>query len=112
MSLFWIETLPVLALTHSDRNFRAYRVIAMSVTLSVQAKSPPSHCIQRDALLLTAACTWLINGLHARPDGGPASRNLMRAVLPVMELDDTDDITLAYPVSNPSRGRGEGRREQ
>jgi hypothetical protein len=35
-----------------------------------------------NALLLTAAMVWFINGLHSRPDDGSAARDLMRAILP------------------------------
>lgn len=53
-------------------------------------------------MLLTAACMWLINSLHARPDDGSSARDLMRAILPV--TDEEDHLVLAYSP----RGGGVG----
>jgi hypothetical protein len=49
-----------------------------------------------ESLLLTAACLWLVNGIHARPEDGPAARDLMRATLPVTEDSNTILEYLAY----------------
>ena len=48
------------------------------------------------ALLLTAACTWLLNGLHSAPDDGPANRDLMRCMLPLITRRGARDIFFAY----------------
>jgi hypothetical protein len=48
------------------------------------------------ALLLTAGCVWLLNGLHSAPDNGPASRNLMDCILPEVDRVGADEIFLAY----------------
>lgn len=48
------------------------------------------------ALLLTAGCVWLLNGLHSAPDNGPASRNLMDCILPEVDRRGADNMFLAY----------------
>ena len=48
------------------------------------------------ALLLTAGCAWLLNGLHSAPDNRPASRNLMDCVLPEVDRRGADEMFLAY----------------
>jgi hypothetical protein len=78
------------------------RVLALGKVLSDQAQGPSKFRVRPEALLLTAACVWLINSLHARPDDGPSSRNLMQAVLPVTH--EEDDMILAYPPRNGQRG--------
>jgi hypothetical protein len=76
----------------------------MGNVLNLQATGSAKWRIRRESLLLTAACVWLINGLHARPDDGPSSRELMKAVLPITE-DEDDDLCLAYA---PRNGQGGG----
>lgn len=71
----------------------------MSITLSQQASGNSQFRVEPDALLLTAACVWLINGLHARPEDGPAARSLMRATLPLTEASGADPGLLPYPAS-------------
>lgn len=70
----------------------------MSQVISLQQGGPTEERFLPESLLLTAACVWLVNGLHARPDDGPASRNLMQAILPVTEADDIDQSALAFNV--------------
>jgi hypothetical protein len=84
-------------LTLQCRNFRAYRAIACGRILVMQASGNPALRVKPDALLLTAACVWLVNGLHARPDDGPAARSLMQAILPIADADVPDNETVAYP---------------
>lgn len=50
-----------------------------------------------ESLLLTAACLWLTNSLHARPEDGPAACELMRAVLPITEADEDMEIAAYNP---------------
>ena len=69
----------------------------MSRVLSLQAVGPAALCVRPEAPLLTAASIWLINGLHACPYDGHASRNLMEAVLPITEASDADADMLAFP---------------
>jgi len=49
-----------------------------------------------EALILTAGCVWLLNGLHSVPDNGAASRNLMDCILPAVERRGADEMFLAY----------------
>ena len=78
------------SLTSTVRGFRVYRLLALCDILKAQASGSPALCVKREALLLTTACVWLINSLHAHPDDGPAARNLMKAVLPVTDSDGTE----------------------
>lgn len=60
-----------------------------------------------EALLLTAACVWLVNSLHARPDDGSAARSLMRAVLPLTDAEEPDPNTLLFKSRQAKAGDGE-----
>ncbi|KAF9441048.1 hypothetical protein P691DRAFT_685291 [Macrolepiota fuliginosa MF-IS2] len=85
-------------------NFRIMRLMGISQTLCLQAGAPSDRRFHNEALTLTAACVWLVNGLHARPDDGPASRKLMDAVLPITEAADADTSIIAYNVSSRPPG--------
>lgn len=61
-----------------------------------QANGRPELRVTYEALLLTAACVWLLNGLHSRPDDGMAGRSLMRAILPLTDAADPDRNALIY----------------
>jgi hypothetical protein len=96
------------SLISTHRGFRVYRVFALSRILGAQALGTPAFRVKREALLLTAACVWLVNGLHSRPEDGPAARNLMKAILPVTDSDGHrdrdahgDHDTLAYATTRP-----------
>jgi hypothetical protein len=78
------------------------RGLALGKVLSDQAHGPSKLRVKPEALLLTAACVWLINSLHSRPDDGPSCRNLMQAVLPATH--EEDDMVLAYPPRNGQGG--------
>ncbi|RDB24557.1 hypothetical protein Hypma_008348 [Hypsizygus marmoreus] len=80
-------------------SFRAWRLLAIDRVLQAQNDSPGTHRVQPRALLLTATCVWLANGLHARPDDGSAARSLMHASLPHITLTgEVDRNLLAYPT--------------
>ncbi|THV04203.1 hypothetical protein K435DRAFT_851203 [Dendrothele bispora CBS 962.96] len=50
--------------------------------------SPLSHLhTMPEALLLTAACVWMLNSLHHHPDDGAASRHLMLAAFLVTDAE-------------------------
>ncbi|THU75832.1 hypothetical protein K435DRAFT_880099 [Dendrothele bispora CBS 962.96] len=84
---------------------RAYRVLAIKEVLRHQACGRSALRTAPEALLLTATCVWLANALHARPEDSPASRSLMRAALPVTEVDeDIDTHTLLFEPSRTPRG--------
>ncbi|KAG6818435.1 hypothetical protein H0H93_005013 [Arthromyces matolae] len=81
---------------------RLHRIAAASQVLSLQATTEkPQFRTTPQALALTAACVWLVNGLHARPDDGRASRRLMDAILPVTEEHDIEPSAVAYRSSLP-----------
>ncbi|KNZ79311.1 hypothetical protein J132_10732 [Termitomyces sp. J132] len=72
--------------------FRIVRLQAISQVLAFQSGGPSELRVSREALSLTAACVWLLNGLHARPEDGSAARQLMDVALPrgLYEDDDYD----------------------
>ncbi|KAJ3563704.1 hypothetical protein NP233_g8773 [Leucocoprinus birnbaumii] len=78
---------------------RIMRLFAISNLLGLQSLGPTHKRFSPGSLLLTAACVWLMNSLHARPDDGPSSRDLMDAALPVRVAADVLDSQLAYPTS-------------
>ncbi|EKM81398.1 hypothetical protein AGABI1DRAFT_36555 [Agaricus bisporus var. burnettii JB137-S8] len=80
-------------------NFRIIRLMAISRTLSLQEGAPASIRFMAETLLLTAGCLWMVNSLHARPEDGPASRDLMRATLPVTDESEVIRDILAYNTS-------------
>ncbi|KAJ3963519.1 hypothetical protein EV361DRAFT_874802, partial [Lentinula raphanica] len=77
-------------------NFRLIRTEAISRVLMQQQIGEGSLRVKPDALLLTAACVWLLNSLHSRPDDGSAGRSLMRAVLPLTDADNPDPNTVLF----------------
>ena len=77
--------------------FKTCRLVAINNALTIQADSPAISRLQDDALLLTAACVWLLNGLRERPDDGPSWRTLMKAVLPTTDKGDPVALAVAFP---------------
>lgn len=69
-----------------------------------------------EALLLTAAGPWFLNGLHSTPDDRSTSRELMTAILPHVRRADADQNTLAFsPRTSNAQGQveeGEGEGEE
>ncbi|KAG6815392.1 hypothetical protein H0H87_002313 [Tephrocybe sp. NHM501043] len=84
--------------------FRIVRLVGISKALTLQNQGSREQRMIRDALGLTAGCVWLTNGLHARPEDGPASRRLMDVCLPLTERD-SDPFIHAYKVSHLARIR-------
>ncbi|KAF8525886.1 hypothetical protein BU17DRAFT_83391 [Hysterangium stoloniferum] len=79
----------------------------------MQAEGPSELHTKPEALLLTAACLWLINGLHSRPDDGSADRKLMEAILPLTEVDDQlDHLTLMFTPRGGYRLQAEEEEEE
>ena len=72
-----------------NRNFKIIRCLAISGALKLQFESIPSSSqVEREVLLLTAACVWLFNALDRRPEDGPSWKRLMGAVLPLTYYED------------------------
>jgi len=67
---------------------------------SLQEAGLLHHWFMPESLLLTAACLWLINSLHAQPEDGPAAHKLMRAVLPITEADEDMEIAAYNPYQH------------
>ena len=77
--------------------------MALSQTMTLQASGKDSLRFMPETLTLTAACVWLTNSLHARPEDGPASRRLMDAALPLTDPEGVSDDVLAYKTSTAAR---------
>ena len=75
------------------------RLMGISITLAQQGRGAIRSRLISESLMLTAACVWLLNGLHARPEDGPAARRLMDAALPLSEAEDLNLDILAYNTS-------------
>ncbi|KXN83946.1 hypothetical protein AN958_00784 [Leucoagaricus sp. SymC.cos] len=84
-------------------NFRMIRLMAVNEVLAAQAVAPVLSRFKLEALTLTAACIWLINGLHSRPDDGSAARQLILAALPLTDAEDADPDLLLYLMSTRRR---------
>ena len=80
----------------SNRYLRAYRAKAIQLVLAWQMEGNVRFRSKWSALLLTAGCVWLLNGLHSAPDNGPANRELMDCVLPYVERHSVSDVFLAH----------------
>jgi hypothetical protein len=78
------------------RSLRAYRASAVQLVLGWQAEGAWQLRARSEALILTAGCVWLLNGLHSAPDNGPASRDLMDCILPQVARRGADEMFLAY----------------
>ncbi|KAI6111421.1 hypothetical protein F5141DRAFT_1003861 [Pisolithus sp. B1] len=63
-------------------NFRSWRLLAATEVLTAQIKGAGRFRAQPNALILTAALAWFINGIHSAPLEGASYRELVRAVLP------------------------------
>ncbi|KAG6815924.1 hypothetical protein H0H87_010149 [Tephrocybe sp. NHM501043] len=74
--------------------------MGISQTLSLQASGRSKFRVLPEALTLTAACVWLLNGLHARPEDGPASRRLMDCALPLADADEAIPVNGSWLDDN------------
>lgn len=73
-----------------------YRAAACNMVLEWQSEGSGAHRAHQQALSLTMAITWLVNGLHSAPDVGQASRDLMDNILPHINRRGADPNELAY----------------
>ena len=81
------------------------RLEAISRTLLQQQSGPTNLRVGPNALSLTAACVWLVNALHSRPEDDTAHRSLMRAVSPLTDAPNPDHhalIVVSRDSSNSS----------
>ncbi|TFK58657.1 hypothetical protein BDN72DRAFT_950632, partial [Pluteus cervinus] len=77
-------------------SWRAYRALALSHLLEWQSEGPTKYRVRPHALLLTAAIAWLLNSLHATPDLGASSRELLTSILPRISRNDVHPSLLAF----------------
>jgi hypothetical protein len=78
------------------RGLRAYRCLAIKFVIEWQGEGEADVRSSKQALLLTAACAWILNGIHSTPDMGASSRDLMNAILPHVDREGADVNILAY----------------
>ncbi|KAF8808357.1 hypothetical protein BYT27DRAFT_7097079 [Phlegmacium glaucopus] len=95
----------------------AYRVLAFKYVFDWQSTGAGLNRTRKEAILLTAAGTWLLNGLHSTPDDRLASRELMTAILPHVDGVGADPNTLAFKVRTSGwredeEGEEEGEEEE
>jgi hypothetical protein len=74
------------------RDFKICRLFAISSALAIQIDCAAHLRVKRSALLLTAACVWLFNGLCERPEDGPSWRRLMDVVLPITDFEKHEHL--------------------
>lgn len=98
-SPIFVRLLVLMILRLVFRSLRAYRVLAFKHVLAKQALGTAPLRATDNALLLTAAAPWFLNGLHSVPDNGPSSRDLMGKILPHVNRVNADVQTLAFPSS-------------
>ncbi|KAH6893875.1 hypothetical protein BKA70DRAFT_1439700 [Coprinopsis sp. MPI-PUGE-AT-0042] len=78
---------------------KSWRALALHHLNDWQTSSAPALRILEPALLLTAGIAWMTNGLHARPDDGSSSRELMNAILPRARRDSIERDHLPFPIT-------------
>ncbi|THV02123.1 hypothetical protein K435DRAFT_792791 [Dendrothele bispora CBS 962.96] len=87
----------------------SYRCFAIKEILYKQSIGSSLKRCTRESLLLTAGLVWMVNGIHSRPEDGPAARSLAKAILPVTDAGNAniDLRTLLFPASKtPDRTEG------
>ena len=96
MSLFIFGLIFLFLDICSLRGLRAYRCLAIKFVIEWQGEGEADVRCSKQALLLTAACAWVLNGIHSTPDMGASSRDLMNAILPHVDREGADVNILAY----------------
>ncbi|KAG6809709.1 hypothetical protein H0H93_015571, partial [Arthromyces matolae] len=74
--------------------FRVVRLMGASHLLARQAIGRLDKRISYESITLTAACVLLVNGLHARPEDGPAARQVLECVLPRDKVVDDNELAI------------------
>lgn len=93
------------------RGLHAYHCLAFSYTIHSQIEDPAESHIKQLAMLLTAAALWFLKGLHCVPDSGPASRDLIAAILPHVQREDADPNALPFVMSTQSHNNYDSKDE-
>lgn len=68
-----------------------------------QFSASPLVRVDLRAVTLLAAVTWLTNCLHATPDTGPSSRQLLSVVLPLVRREEIEDRVMPFRISRRDR---------
>ncbi|RXW21035.1 hypothetical protein EST38_g4823 [Candolleomyces aberdarensis] len=79
--------------------FRTWRTLACMYVDDWQRGGESNLRNKNSALLLTAAVSWLLNGLHSTPDLGPSYRDLLSAVLPRTPRSLVERDELPFPIT-------------
>ncbi|TEB22048.1 hypothetical protein FA13DRAFT_1714375 [Coprinellus micaceus] len=77
-------------------------IVAYKMVADLQFRASPVVRTNLRAVTLLAGITWLANSLHATPDTGPSSRQLLSVVLPRVPRRDIDDRNMPYRISKPT----------
>ena len=93
-SVFSLSLLPFFSV--GFRQLRAIRALAVKFVLEWQATARPELRAEPRAIVLTAGCCWLLNGLHSAPDQGASSKALMDRILPHITRAGADPDILAH----------------
>ena len=83
----------------ASRTLRLYSLIAYKAVAGSQLSSIPADRANFSAVTLLMAIVWLTNSLHATPDTGPSSRQLLSAVLPHRPLVGMPEVTMPYRLA-------------
>ncbi|RXW17373.1 hypothetical protein EST38_g8477 [Candolleomyces aberdarensis] len=78
---------------------RAYPVLAYKYIADFQFNGPPADRVSIPSILLLAGAAWLTNCLHATPDVGPSSRNLLKAILPHLPKENISEHMKPFPIA-------------
>lgn len=78
-------------------------LIAYKMVADYQFSASPVVRTSLRAVTLLAMVTWLTNSLHATPDTGPSSRQLLSVTLPLVRREDIDDRSMPFRISKPHR---------
>ncbi|KAJ2914049.1 hypothetical protein MD484_g6374, partial [Candolleomyces efflorescens] len=80
-------------------SLKSWRALGCKVVNQWQVEGSGDLRLENSALYLTAGIAWLLNGIHATPDTGSASRELMNLILPRTRRRDVERADLPFPIS-------------
>ncbi|KAJ3517569.1 hypothetical protein NMY22_g13939 [Coprinellus aureogranulatus] len=104
------EWKPYLVRIHRDTwwALRYMPIIAYKSVVDYQFSAPPEIRTNLRAVTLLAAIVWLTNSLHATPDTGPSSRQLLSVVLPLVPRDEISEGSMPYRIARRDRQQLDG----
>ncbi|TEB20011.1 hypothetical protein FA13DRAFT_1801512 [Coprinellus micaceus] len=89
-------------------NLRTYSIIAYKAIAGTYADAKLADRTNINALGLLMMVVWLTNSLHATPDTGPSSRELLNIVLPRRPRTEMTEMTLPFRLARAHQGRSDG----